>query len=52
MSTLDLADHINLDWLIILVAKPGIRFSEALGITPNDFDFTHQIIVNQQNMGL
>lgn len=52
LSTLNLADHINLDRLIILVAKTGIRFSEALGITPNDFDFTHQIIVNQQNMGL
>lgn len=44
LSSLNLADYINLDWLIILIAKTGIRFSEALGITPSDFDFTHQLL--------
>ena len=32
----------NWDWLILLVAKTGLRFSEALGLTPDDFDFVHQ----------
>lgn len=27
------------------MAKTGIRFSEALGLTPKDFDFAHQLIV-------
>lgn len=35
---------INWDWLILLVAKTGIRFSEALALTPKDFDFTHQVL--------
>ena len=44
LSNLNLPNHINLDWLILLIAKTGIRFSEALGITPNDFDFSHQLL--------
>lgn len=32
------------DWLILLVAKTGIRFSEALALTPSDFDFSRQIL--------
>lgn len=42
ISDLDLKDIINYDWLIYLIAKTGIRFSEALAITPMDFDFQHQ----------
>ncbi len=42
LSTLDLPPYINWDWFILLVAKTGIRFSEALALTPRDFDFTHQ----------
>lgn len=41
---LDLQGELNWDWLILLVAKTGMRFSEALAITPNDFDFTHQTL--------
>ena len=37
-------DHPNIDWMILLIAKTGIRFSEALAITPGDFDFTKQIL--------
>jgi len=29
----------NWDWLILLVSKTGLRFAEALALTPNDFDF-------------
>ena len=44
LSHLELSDNINWDWLILLIAKTGIRFSEALGVTPNDFDFPHQLL--------
>ena len=42
LSNLNLADRINWDWFILLVAKTGMRFSEALALTPKDFDFAHQ----------
>lgn len=42
LSNLDLGQEINWDWFILLVAKTGMRFSEALALTPRDFDFTHQ----------
>ena len=42
LSNLDLGQELNWDWFILLVAKTGIRFSEALALTPRDFDFTHQ----------
>lgn len=42
MRQLELGDEINWDWFILLVAKTGIRFSEALALTPNDFDFQSQ----------
>lgn len=44
LNTLNLKNAINWDWLILLVAKTGMRFSEALAITPNDFDFAHQML--------
>ena len=44
LSNLNLGTQINWDWFILLVAKTGMRFSEALAITPNDFDFVHQTL--------
>ena len=41
---LDLRDTVNFDYLIFLVMKTGMRFSEALGITPNDLDFSKQTV--------
>ena len=41
---LDLSSGVNWDWFILLVAKTGMRFSEALALTPEDFDFEHQCI--------
>ena len=41
---LDLKKGISWEWLILLVAKTGMRFSEALAITPEDFDFARQIL--------
>lgn len=34
----------NWDWLILLVAKTGLRFAEALGLTPDDIDLTRQAV--------
>ena len=44
LADLELGEKASLDWLILLVAKTGLRFSEALGLTPDDFDFTHQTL--------
>lgn len=44
LSSLDLKSEVNWDWFILLVAKTGMRFSEALAITPRDFDFAHQTL--------
>lgn len=42
LETLRLEEWINWDWMILLIAKTGIRFSEALAVTPRDFDFSRQ----------
>lgn len=42
LSSLNLTSQINWDWLILLIAKTGLRFSEALAVTPKDFDFARQ----------
>lgn len=39
LEDLELNEKINWDWLIYLIAKTGLRFSEALAITQEDFDF-------------
>lgn len=44
ISSLDLKSEVNWDWFIMLVAKTGMRFSEALALTPSDFDFAHQVL--------
>ncbi len=44
LNDLDLSEHINMDWLILLVAKTGMRFSEALALTPKDFNLSRQIL--------
>lgn len=41
---LQLEKGISWDWLILLIAKTGLRFSEALALTPADFDFSKQIL--------
>ena len=42
INDLNLESKINSDWLIYLIAKTGMRFSEAIAITPRDFDLMHQ----------
>lgn len=44
LKSLTLGDKISWDWFILLIAKTGMRFSEALAITPDDFDFAHQML--------
>lgn len=44
LTNLDLGSDVNWDWFILLVAKTGLRFSEALALTPQDFDFAHQTL--------
>lgn len=44
LSSLNLKSEVNWDWFILLVAKTGMRFSEALALTPSDFDFAHQTL--------
>ena len=44
LDILNLSKDINMDWLILLIAKTGMRFSEALALTPKDFDFSHQLL--------
>ena len=44
ISHLDLGNSINWDYFILLIAKTGMRFSEALAVTPDDFDYRNQSI--------
>lgn len=44
LNTLDLKAEINWEYFILLVAKTGMRFSEAVALTPKDFDFAHQTL--------
>lgn len=45
LRELDLRQELNWDWFILLVTKTGLRFSEALALTPEDFDFFNQKIL-------
>lgn len=48
METLHLDGEVNWDYFIMLLLKTGLRFSEGLGLTPDDFDFRNQqITVNK-----
>lgn len=44
ITSLELENEVNWDYFILLVAKTGMRFSEALAITPDDFDFRNQSV--------
>ena len=36
--------EVSWDWLILLIAKTGLRFSEAIALTPDDFEFSRQVV--------
>lgn len=42
IDDLELSSKLNMDWLIYLIAKTGMRFSEAIALTPADFDLVRQ----------
>lgn len=44
IEDLELEDKVTWDWFILLVSKTGMRFSEALALTPKDFDFSRQTL--------
>lgn len=44
ISHLNIKEAPNWDWFILLVAKTGMRFSEALAVTPADSDFARQTL--------
>jgi integrase len=44
IAHLHLTEEPNWDWFLLLVAKTGMRFSEALAITPGDFEFARQTL--------
>lgn len=48
LRSLNLREDLNWDWFFYLIAKTGLRFAEALALTPEDFDFEKQsIIINK-----
>lgn len=51
LEVLELGSTVNEDWLFLLMAKTGIRFSEALALTPADFDFVTQQVNIQKTRG-
>lgn len=44
ISNLELKEEVNWDYFILLGAKTGMRFSEALALTPDDFNFRQQSV--------
>lgn len=44
IRSLKLSEEVNWDWLFLLLSKTGLRFAEALALTPQDFDFENQSI--------
>lgn len=44
LANLKLETKVSWDYFILLVAKTGMRFSEALALTPEDFDFRNQCV--------
>lgn len=44
LDTLELKNEISWEWMILLIAKTRLRFSEALALTPADFNFSRQSI--------
>ena len=44
LNNLVLGEKISWDYFILLIAKTGLRFSEALALTPADFDFARQTL--------
>ncbi|MFT8476608.1 MAG: site-specific integrase [Liquorilactobacillus sp.] len=44
LQGLDLSHPLDPNWFILLIAKTGLRFAEALAVTPGDFDFQRRCL--------
>ena len=44
LESLDLNGSINIDYFLYLIAKTGLRYSEAIKLTPKDFDFENKLL--------
>lgn len=44
LANMEFKQEVSWEWFILLIAKTGMRFSEALALTPADFDFARQSI--------
>lgn len=44
LRELELDTFPNIDWIILLVAKTGLRFGEVMGLTKDDFDLELQTL--------
>lgn len=48
LQNLNLSHPLDWNWFILLVSKTGLRFAEALAITPGDFDFKrHSLTIDK-----
>lgn len=48
LRSLNLGSELNWDWFFYLISKTGLRFAEALALTPEDFNFEKQsLIINK-----
>lgn len=43
VHSLDLSE-INRDWMVLILAKTGLRYAEVLALTPKDFDFKNNLL--------
>lgn len=44
VKVLNIGTEINFDWFVLIVAKTGLRFAEALALTPDDFDLKNNTL--------
>lgn len=52
LSELNLSSGVNWDWFIYLIRKTGLRFAEALALTPADFEvpYSQDVFLSPQNI--
>lgn len=51
LAKLEITNEVSMDLLILLTAKTGMRYAEALGVTPKDFDFINNTLSINKTWG-